>query len=156
MKKFLEIYNVEKPDDMYGKDVFLTIFPDESEGHFVYKGTLLGYGAYGSNPEHKTFCVYVDRGDTYRFVDYFQDGCFKSKEDYEAFRKQRKEKCDDGYTVDRLRKIADLEEEHIKVLVKAGDMVYPVNGVASVAKSIKEPAFVLKADVENGKKWQYE
>ena len=61
MKKFLEIYNVEKPDDMYGKDVFLTIFPDESEGHFVYKGTLLGYGAYGSNPEHKTFCVYVDK-----------------------------------------------------------------------------------------------
>lgn len=156
MQNFLKRNKVENVDAMYGKEVYITIFPDEPEGHFIYKGTLLGYGAYGPDPEHKTFCVYVDRGDTSQFVDYFRDGCFRSKEEYEAFKAQRKEKCDDGYTVDRLKKIAEFEEEHIKVLVKVGDMVYPVNGVTDRAKSIKEPAFVLKADVENGEEWKYE
>ena len=97
--------------------------------------------------------MYVDRGDGYRFVDYFQDKCFKSKEDYEEFKRQRKEKCDDYYTVDWLSKILDREEGHIDVKVKVGDMVYPIGGVADQAKSIKEPAFVLKADVEKGMTW---
>lgn len=153
MDNFLRANNATDVDSMYGKEVHFTIFPDEPEGHFVYKGTLLGYGAYGKNPDHKTFCVYVDRGDGYRFVDYFQDKCFKSKEDYEEFKRQRKEKCDDYYTVDWLSKILDGEERHIDVKVKVGDMVYPIGGVADQAKSIKEPAFVLKADVEKGITW---
>ena len=153
MENFLRVNKAIDINAMYGKEVYLTIFPDEPEGHFIYKGTLLGYGAYGKNPEHKTFCVYVDRGDGYRFVDYFQDKCFKSKEDYEEFKRQRKEKCDDYYTVDWLSKILDREEGHIDVKVKVGDMVYPIGGVADQAKSIKEPAFVLKADVEKGMTW---
>lgn len=153
MDNFLRANNATDVDSMYGKEVYFTIFPDEPEGHFVYKGTQLGYGAYGKNPDHKTFCVYVDRGDGYRFVDYFQDKCFKSKEDYEEFKRQRKEKCDDYYTVDWLSKILDREEGHIDVKVKVGDMVYPIGGVADQAKSIKEPAFVLKADVEKGMTW---
>ena len=153
MDNFLSANNATDVDSMYGKEVYFTIFPDEPEGHFVYKGTQLGYGAYGKNPDHKTFCVYVDRGDGYRFVDYFQDKCFKSKEDYEEFKRQRKEKCDDYYTVDWLSKILDREEGHIDVKVKVGDMVYPIGGVADQAKSIKEPAFVLKADVEKGMTW---
>ena len=153
MDNFLRANNATDVDSMYGKEVYFTIFPDEPEGHFVYKGTQLGYGAYGKNPDHKTFCVYVDRGDGYRFVDYFQDKCFKSKEDYEEFKRQRKEQCDDYYTMDWLSKILDREEGHIDVKVKVGDMVYPIGGVADQAKSIKEPAFVLKADVEKGMTW---
>ncbi len=153
MDNFLRVNNVIDVNSMYGKEVYFTIFPDEPEGHFVYKGILLGYGAYGKNLNHKTFCVYVDRGDGYRFVDYFQDKCFKSKEDYEEFMQQRKEKCDDYYTVDWLSKILDGEEGHIDVKVKVGDMVYPIGGVADQAKSIKEPAFVLKADTEKGMTW---
>ena len=33
-------------------------------------------------------------------------------------------------------------------------MVYPIVGVADQSKSIKEPAFVLKADTEKGKIWE--
>lgn len=154
MDNFLRIYNVAEVDSMYGKEVYFTIFPDEPEGHFVYKGTLLGYGAYGKNPVHKTFCVYVDRGDGYWFVDYLLDQCFKSREDYEEFKRQRKEKCKEYFTVDRLSKILDGEEEHIEVKVKVGDMVYPIGGVVDQAKSIKVPSFVLNADAERGKVWE--
>lgn len=69
MENFLRVNKAIDINAMYGKEVYLTIFPDEPEGHFIYKGTLLGYGAYGKNPEHKTFCVYVDRGDGYSFDD---------------------------------------------------------------------------------------
>lgn len=154
MNNFLRIYNVVNVDSMYGKEVYFTIFPDEPEGHFIHKGKLLGYGAYGKNPDHKTFCVYVDRGDGYSFVDYFSDKCFKSKEDYEKFKRQRKEKCEDCFSVDRLSKILDGEEGHIEVKVKVGEMVYPVGGVVDQAKSIKEPAFVLNVDTENGRAWE--
>ena len=133
MENFLRVNKAIDINAMYGKEVYLTIFPDEPEGHFIYKGTLLGYGAYGKNPEHKTFCVYVDRGDGYSVVDYFQDKCF---------------------TVERLSRILDGEENYIDVKVKVGDMVYPIVGVADQSKSIKEPAFVLKADTEKGKIWE--
>lgn len=154
MDNFLRIYNVAEVDSMYGKEVYVTMFPDEPERHFIYKGTLLGYGAYGKNPEHKTFCVYVDRGDGYMFVDYFLNQCFKSREDYEEFKRRRKEKCEDCFTVDRLRKILDGEEGHIEVKVKVGDMVYPIDGVVDQAKSIKVPVFVLNVDVEKGSVWE--
>ena len=154
MDNFLRIYNVAEVDSMYGKEVYFSIFPDEPEGPFVYKGTLLGYGAYGKNPDHKTFCVYVDRGDGYWFVDYLLDRCFKSREDYEAFKRQTKEKCNEYFTVDRLSKILDGEEGHIEVKVKVGDMVYPIGGVVDQAKSIKVPSFVLNADAERGKVWE--
>lgn len=154
MGNFLRVNKAIDINAMYGKEVYLTIFPDEPEGHFIYKGTLLGYGAYGKNPEHKTFCVYVDRGDGYSFVDYFQDKCFKSKEDFEKFKRQRKEKYEDSFTVERLSRILDGEENYIDVKVKVGDMVYPIVGVADQSKSIKEPAFVLKADTEKGKIWE--
>lgn len=154
MENFLRVNNVMDVDVMYGKEVYLTIFPDEPEGNYIYKGTLLGYGAYKKNPEYKTFCVYVDRGDGYSFVDYFQDRCFKSKEDYEQFKRQRKEKCKDSFSVDRLSRILDGEEDHIEVKVKVGDMVYPVSGVVDQAKTVKEPAFVLKVDAEKGRLWE--
>lgn len=154
MDNFLRVNNVTDVNFMYGKEVYLTLFPDESKEHFIYKGTLLGYGAYGKDPEHKTFCVYVDRGDGYRFVDFFRDRCFKAKDDYYEFVRSRKEKCSDIYTVERLKKILNLEEDHIDVKVKVGDMVYPVNGMADQAKSVKEPAFVLKVDVEKVMAWE--
>ena len=154
MDNFLRIYNVAEVDSMYGKEVYFSIFPDEPEGHFVYKGTLLGYGAYGKNPDHKTFCVYVDRGDGYWFVDYLLDRCFKPREDYEEFKRQRKEKCKEYFTVDRLSKILDGEEGHIEVKVKVGDMVYPIGSVVDQAKSIKVPSFVLNADAGRGKVWE--
>ena len=100
--------------------------------------------------------MYVDRVDGYSFVDYFQDKCFKSKEEFETFKRKRKEKTDRGYTVERLMQIMQLEESHIEVRVKVGDMVYPVNGIADQAASIQIPAFVVKADMENGKEWLYE
>lgn len=154
MDNFLRIYNVVKVESMYGKEVYITIFPDEPEGHFIYKGMLLGYGAYGKNPEYKTFCVYVDRGDGYWFVDYFLDRCFKPREDYEEFKRRRKEKCGDCFTVDRLSKILDGEEGHIEVKVKVGDMVYPICGVVDQAKSIKVPALVLNTDGGKGRRWE--
>lgn len=154
MCNFLKVNNAADVSSMYGKEVYLTIFPDEPEGQFIYKGVLLGYGAYGKNPNHKTFCVYVDRGDGYRFVDYFRDECFKSKEDYEEFKNQRKEKRDDYFTVDRLSKILDGEEGHIDVKVKVGGRVYPVCGIADQAKTVREPALVLKADTERETGWE--
>lgn len=153
MDNFLRVNNVTDVNVMYGKDVYVTIFPDEPEGHFIYKGTLLGYGAYGKNTEHKTFCVYVDRGDGYSFVDYFHDKCFKSREDFEEFKQQKKEN-EDSFTVERLRRILDGEENYIDVKVKVGDMVYPIVGVVDQAKSVKEPAFILNADTEKGKVWE--
>lgn len=153
MENFLRANNVADVNAMYGKEVYFTIFPDEPEGHFIYKGTLLGYGAYGKNPEHKTFCVYVDRGDGYSFVDYFQDKCFKPREEFEKFKRQKKEKCEDSFTVERLSRILDGEENYIDVKVKVGDMVYPIVGVVDQAKSVKEPAFILNADTEKGKAW---
>ena len=87
-------------------------------------------------------------------MDYFQDKCFKSKEDFEKFKRQRKEKYEDSFTVERLSRILDGEENYIDVKVKVGDMVYPIVGVADQSKSIKEPAFVLKADTEKGKIWE--
>lgn len=156
MDNFLKKNEAENVDSMYGKEVYVSLFPDEEKEQFVYKGILLGYGAYGSNPAYKTFCVYVNRGDGYRFIDYFQDKCFKSKEEFEAFKRKRKEKTDRGYTVERLMRIMQLEESHIEVQVKVGDMVYPVNGIADQAASIQIPAFVVKADMENGKEWLYE
>ena len=107
MENFLRVNNVADVNVMYGKEVYVTIFPDEPEGHFIYKGTLLGYGAYGKNPEYKTFCVYVDRGDGYSFVDYFQDKCFKSRVDFEEFKRRKKEKSEDSFTVERLSRILD-------------------------------------------------
>lgn len=154
MENFLRANNVTDVNAMYGKEVYVTIFPDESEGHFIYKGTLLGYGAYGKNPEHKTFCVYVDRGDGYSFIDYFRDKCFKSREDFEGFKRQRKEKCGDSFTVERLSRILDGEENYIDVKVKVGDVVYPIAGVVDQAKSVKEPAFILNAGTEKGKLWE--
>lgn len=156
MDNFLRMNNAESVDSMYGKEVYFTLFPNDSEKHFVYKGVLLGYGAYGTDPDHKTFCVYVDRGDGYRFVDYFRDECFKSKEEYEEFIRRRKEECETGYTVKKLKNIMDIREEHIDVYVKVGDMVYPVNGIAEMAKSVKEPAFVIRANAKEGKEWLYE
>ena len=47
MENFLRVNKAIDINAMYGKEVYLTIFPDEPEGHFIYKGTLLGYGAYG-------------------------------------------------------------------------------------------------------------
>ena len=87
-------------------------------------------------------------------MDYLLDRCFKSREDYEEFKRQRKEKCKEYFTVDRLSKILDGEEEHIEVKVKVGDMVYPIGGVVDQAKSIKVPSFVLNADAERGKVWE--
>lgn len=155
MKNFLEKNNVESVDVMYGKEVYFSLFPDD-ESKYIYKGKLLGYGAYGKNPEHKTFCIFVERGDGYRFVDYFMDRCFKSKAEYEAFTTEQKEKNDPCYSVDRLIAIAKLEQDHIPVKVKVGEMVYPVCGIAEQAKSVKEPAFVLKADMEEGEWWATE
>lgn len=154
MDNFLRVNNVADVNVMYGKEVYLTIFPDESEGHFIYKGTLLGYGAYGKDTERKTFCVYVDRGDGYRFVDFFQDNCFRTKEDFEEFKRHRKEKYSDSFTVERLRGILDGEENYIDIKVKVGDMVYPIVAVVDQAKSVMEPAFVLKADTEKGSVWE--
>lgn len=156
MENFLKVNSVENVDSMYGKEVYVTLFPDKAKEQFIYKGRLLGYGAYGTNPEHKTFCVHVDRGDRYQFIDYFRDGCFRSKDEYEDFKRRRKEKCPDGYTVSRLASIMENEEKHIEVHVKVGNMVYPVNGIADQAASIKIPAFVLKADMKNGKEWSNE
>ena len=144
MENFLRVNNVADVNVMYGKEVYVTIFPDEPEGHFIYKGTLLGYGAYGKNPEYKTFCVYVDRGDGYSFVDYFQDKCFKSRVDFEEFKRRKKEKSEDSFTVERLSRILDGEENYIEVKVKVADMVYQIAGVADQAKSVKVPAFVLR------------
>ncbi len=154
MDNFLKVDNVTDIDSMYGKEVYFTNFPDEPEGHFIYRGTLLGYGAYGKKPDYKLFCVYVDRGDGYWFVDYIQDRCFKSREDYETFKQQRKEKNEGCFTVDRLRKILNGEEGHIDVKVKVGDIVYPICSVVDQAKSIKEPAFVFKANTEKGREWE--
>ena len=151
MENFLRVNNVADVNVMYGKEVYVTIFPDEPEGHFIYKGTLLGYGAYGKNPEYKTFCVYVDRGDGYSFVDYFQDKCFKSRVDFEEFKRRKKEKSEDSFTVERLSRILDGEENYIEVKVKVADMVYPIAGVADQAKSVKVPAFVLRVDTERGR-----
>ena len=154
MENFLKVNNVEDVGLMYGKEVYITIFPDEPEGHFIYKGTLLGYGAYGENPDHKTFCVYVDRGDGYRFVDYFRDKCFRSREEYEEFIRQRKEKDRNVYTVDKLIRILGYKERHIDVKVKVGNMVYPINGIQEQTESVSEPAFVLTVDVESGMQWK--
>lgn len=151
MYNFLKVNNAADVNSMYGKEVYFTNSPD---GNFIYRGVLLGYGAYGKNPDHKTFCVYVNRGDGYSFVDYFPDKYFKSKEDYEEFNRQKAEKCEDCYTVDRLGKILNGEERHIDVKVKVGDKVYPICGVADQAKSVREPAFVLKADTEKETEWE--
>lgn len=156
MDNFLRVNNALDVNAMYGKEVYFSLFPNEEKKHFVYKGKLLGYGAYGTNPEYKTFCVYVDRGDGYRFVEYLQDACFKAKEDYEEFKRQRKEERKDSYTVNRLKKILEYEEDYIEVKVKIGDALYPITGITYQAKSIKEPACVLKANAEKGRKWQYE
>ena len=130
MDNFLRIYNVAEVDSMYGKEVYFSIFPDEPEGHFVYKGTLLGYGAYGKNPVHKTFCVYVDRGDGYWFVDYLLDQCFKSREDYEEFKRQRKEK-DENFQLSlkdlyELEKIEDIKtrDKVLKAATDSRDLVW--------------------------------
>ena len=156
MEKFLKANSVSNVESMYGKEVYVTYTPDIVGGETIYKGTLLGYGAYGYDPEQKTFCVYIDRGDAFRFVDYFSDGCFRSKKEFEEFKERTKETCDECYTISMLMSIMKHEEKYIKVNVKVGNMVYPVQGIAELAKSVKEPAFVLKADVENGKEWLYE
>lgn len=154
MENFMKMNNVADVDSMYGKEVYVTISPDKPDGSFIYKGTLLGYGAYGKNPKQKTFCVYVDRGDGYSFLDFFLDQCFKSREDYEEFRQQRKEQHGEFITVDRLSKILDGEESHIEVKVKVGDEVYPISGITDQAKTVMEPALILKAETEKGKAWE--
>lgn len=151
MENFMKMNNVTDVDSMYGKEVYVTIFPNKLEENFIYKGTLLGYGAYGKNSEQKTFCVYVDRGDGYSFLDYFLDECFKSREDYEEFKKQREEQHGEFITVGRLSKILDGEESYIEVKVKVGDVVYPISGIADQAKTVMEPALILKAETEKGK-----
>jgi len=50
-----------------GSEVYVTV----SGGHY-YRATLLGYGAYGSDPNYKTYCVQVHREDGYSFTDYFR------------------------------------------------------------------------------------
>lgn len=140
--------------DMYGKEVYFTLFPDGKAEHFIYKGKLLGYGAYGPNPEYKTFCIHVDRGDGYFFVDYFQDGCFVAKEEFENFKTEKKKS--DYFTVGRLAEIAKEEEDYIVVKVKVGDMTYQVCGIAEQARSEKVPAFVLKVNVDEGERWTTE
>ena len=49
-------------------EVFVTV-----SGEIYYKARLLGYGAYGKNPCHKTYCVEIFKEDGRRFVDFFVD-----------------------------------------------------------------------------------
>lgn len=155
MNNFLSKNKAENVDSMYGKEVYFTLFPNNKDRHFIYSGELLGYGAYGQDPEYKTFCIYVDRGDCYRFVDYFQDGRFVTKEEFEKFKEEEREKEKGCISLGRLMQIAKLEEEHIDVKVKVGGLVYPICGITEQAKTIKVPAFVLKADEESGEKGGY-
>ena len=77
-----------------------------------------------------------------------------TREEFEKFKRQKKEKCEDSFTVERLSRILDGEENYIDVKVKVGDMVYPIVGVVDQAKSVKEPAFILNVDMEKGKVWE--
>lgn len=68
-------------ENMLGKTVYVTV----SGSHF-YKGKLLGYGAYGDNPNHKTFCVQVFKENGASFVDYFTR--LYSEEEYQIWCKK--------------------------------------------------------------------
>lgn len=83
MKNFLKVNHVNNVESMYGRTVYFTLSPNDSDGG-IFEGKLLGYGAYGSNPECKKFCVGMDRDYGLMRVNYFSDECFKSKEEYEA------------------------------------------------------------------------
>lgn len=150
MDNFLSKNGTESVEAIYGKEVYFTLFPDK--GGIIYKGTLLGYGAYGDAPDHKTFCINVYRGDGYSFIDYFSDGCFKSKAEYEEYVNQ--EVKSSHITVGHIKSVCEVEEKHIPVKVKVGDMVYPIIGYAQQVEEIREPAFVLKANKAEGKEWR--
>lgn len=69
---------MEYSEYLLGKEVYVTV-----SGGYYYKAILLGYGAYGSNPNHKTFCVQVIKDNGNTFVDYFSK--IYSKEDYDKW-----------------------------------------------------------------------
>lgn len=149
MDNFLSKNRTESIEAFYGKEVYFTLFPDKDG--IIYKGNLLGYGAYGNTPDYKTFCINVHRGDSYSFIDYFTDGCFKSKAEYEEY--VNREVKSSHITVSHIKSVCEVEEKYIPVKVKIGDMVYPIVGYANQAPSIREPAFILKANKEDGEKW---
>lgn len=68
-------------ENLLGKMVYVTV-----NGNYFYKARLLGYGAYGSDPNYKTFCVKVIKENGNTFVDYFVD--IYSQEYYENWKKE--------------------------------------------------------------------
>lgn len=152
IKNFLAKNQIDNYEEMYGKTVYLTIFPEKENGP-IYKGLLLGYGVYGDNPEHKTFCVYVERGDGYRFVDYFQDVCFRTKEEFEQYKEDTLKSEENWMSVYRLRSRIKFAESHIPVKVKIEKTIYPVIGIEELPEGYKEPAFVLEVCETKGICW---
>ena len=53
---------------MLGKTVYVTV-----NGYYFYKAKVLGYGAYGDNPDHKVYCVLVWTKGKQPLVDYFKE-----------------------------------------------------------------------------------
>ena len=58
-----ELANIKS---VLGKTVYVS-----PSGGYYYKAIILGYGAYGTDPEYKTYCVKVIKENGTAFVDYF-------------------------------------------------------------------------------------
>lgn len=54
--------------EMLGKTVYVTV-----SGSYFYKAKILGYGAYGNDPDYNVYCVLVWANGKNPIVDYFKE-----------------------------------------------------------------------------------
>lgn len=70
---------------MIGKTVYVTV-----SGSYFYKAKILGYGAYGDDPDYNVYCVLVWASENKPIVDYFKE--VHTEQEYLEWKNKQKQR----------------------------------------------------------------